>query len=132
MASSYLLLTAPDSFKISSTLRYHALGLSKKSLTVTNNNHNFLLPAYSGGFKKISHVMGWPFKKAEFISDEFIFYLFDTIIFKINREFSLQDIGESVRISPFSISSTPPPPAPLPLHNQLSFVNRFPIFIFFC
>ena len=80
----------------------------KRPLTVTNNNHNFLLPAYFGGLKKTSRVMGWPFKKAKFISGEFIFYLFGTILVNINREF-YRILGSQFQYHPFQFLQTPTP-----------------------
>ena len=46
-------------------------------------------------------AMGWPFKKVDFTSNDFIFHLFDAITISIDRMFPLQYVGESVWISPF-------------------------------
>ena len=89
------------------------LGLWVTIPSAHHKGHKLLLVIYTTfycqlvwkfGFRKTLSVLGWPCKNGDFISNDFIFYLFGTMTVNINQNFSFQHVGESVLISPFSIS----------------------------
>ena len=93
--SSSLLFLAPAFSSTSFTLKYQARGASRKLYTVTNNFHNLIVSVSGEDFKKLLLLTSCSCRKAELISNEWLFHSKETIIEKIILKFSLQHFDES-------------------------------------